>query len=121
MRVEIRHRGLDVSGEVRQEVSACLRAALGRFARHVGAAWVYLRHANEPRGGTGQKCRLVLHLPPAGRVVVAGAGDELLALVKGTADRARFAVRRHLQRRLARRRRGRRVGSRPPLEAAGWR
>lgn len=119
MRVEIRHRGLDVSGEVRRDIVDCLRAALGRFARAVGEARVYLRGANEPRGGAGKKCRIVLHLPPAGRVVVAGTGAGLLALVRDTADRARFAVRRHLQRRLARRRRGRRGAARPALETAG--
>jgi ribosome-associated translation inhibitor RaiA len=103
MRLEIRRRGLKVSEELRSHIEERLRLALARFARYVSEVWVYLRAVNGPRG-VARKCRVVVRLPPAGRVVVVGSEADGLAAVKSSADRAKFAVRRHLKRRLARRR-----------------
>lgn len=105
MRLHIRRRGVVLDDFTRDYVKERLRAALGRFARYLTEVWVYLRDMNGPRGGVDKRCRVVVALPPAGRVVVSGAGSELSSLLRGTADRARFAVRRHLKRRIARRRR----------------
>jgi hypothetical protein len=111
MRLEIRRRRLMVSDWLRTHIERQLRAALGRFARRVGQVRVFLRDVNGPRGGVDKRCRIVVHLPPAGRAVVCGAGTDPYAVVAHTAMRSGRAVKRHLQRRAARRRRpGRAIG-----------
>jgi hypothetical protein len=66
---------------------------------------------NGLRGGLGKKCRIVVELPPRGRVVVAGADTDIFAAITGTVTRAGFAVKRHVKRRRANR--ARRVA--PPV------
>ncbi len=114
MRLEIRRRGVKVTEEVRTYLKERLRLALGRFARHIGLVRVYLRDVNGPRGGLGKKCRMVVELPPRGRVIVASADTAISGAIARTASRAGFAVRRHVNRRCARRRPPRR-----PARAAG--
>jgi ribosomal subunit interface protein len=109
MRLEIRRRRLEVSEALRAHVERRLRTALGRFARRVGRVRVYLRDVNGPRGGVDKRCRIVVHLPPAGRAVVSGTGSDPYAVVTRTAERSGRAVKRHLKRKAARRRPGRRV------------
>jgi hypothetical protein len=104
MRLEVRRRGVKVTEELRAHLRGRLRLALGRFARHVDLVRVYLRDVNGPRGGVDKECRVVVHLPPRGRVVVAGADADIFAAVTGTAGRARVAVKRHVKRRRTRRR-----------------
>jgi putative sigma-54 modulation protein len=108
MRFEIRRRGVKATEEVRTHVKERLRLALGRFARHIDVVRVYLRDVNGPRGGPGKKCRIVVELPPRGRVIVAGADTGISAAITGTAARARFAVKRHVKRRRKSRRAPRR-------------
>ncbi len=115
MRVEIRRRRLEVSDYLRAHIERRLRAALGRFERRVGQIRVYLRDVNGPRGGVDKRCRIVVHLPPCGRAVVSGAGDDAYAVVTRTAERSGRAVKRRLQRKVARRRSGRRVAG-----VSGW-
>jgi putative sigma-54 modulation protein len=104
MRLEIRRRGVKVSEELRTYLKERLGLALGRFARHIDRVRVYLRDVNGPRGGPGKKCRVVVELPPRGRVIVAGADTVISGAVARTASRAGFAVKRHVKRRRARRR-----------------
>jgi ribosome-associated translation inhibitor RaiA len=117
MRLEIRRRRLMVSEWLRTHIERQLRAALGRFARRVGQVRVYLRDVNGPRGGVDKQCRIVVDLPRAGRAVVSGAGTDPYAVVAHTAARTGRAVKRHLQRRAARRRRPGRVADRALLLA----
>jgi putative sigma-54 modulation protein len=116
MRLEIRRSGVKVTEGLRAHIVERLRLALGRFARYIGEVWVYLRDVNGPRGGTDKECRIVVEVPHAGRVVVTGADAEIYAAITRTAGRAGFAVRRHVKRRLARRRPPRRSGrgAQPP-------
>ncbi len=118
MRLEIRRRGAKVTEELRDYLKERLRLALGRFGRHIDLVRVYLRDVNGPRGGPGKKCRVVVELPPRGRVVVTGADTDIRAAITGTANRAGFAVKRHVQRRRARRRPPRRRVRGLPLVAA---
>jgi ribosomal subunit interface protein len=104
MRLEIRQRGMKVTEELRVHVRERLQLALGRFARSIDRVWVYLRDVNGPRGGLSKKCRIVVELPRRGRVVVTGVDTDIFAAITRTASRAKFAVRRHVKRRLARRR-----------------
>jgi ribosome hibernation promoting factor len=108
MRFEIRRRGVKATEELGIHVKERLRLSLGRFARHIGLVRMYLRDVNGPRGGLGKKCRIVVELPPRGRVVVAGADTGISAAITGTAARAGFAVKRHVKRRRESRRAPRR-------------
>ncbi|HJT75813.1 MAG TPA: HPF/RaiA family ribosome-associated protein [Gemmataceae bacterium] len=104
MRLEIRRRGVQVTEGLRAYLKERLRLALGQFARHINRVRVYLRDANGPRGGLGKKCRVVVELPPRGRVVVAGADMGISGAIARTAGRAGLAVKRHVRRRRTRRR-----------------
>lgn len=116
MRLEIRQRGMKVTEELRVHVRERLRLALGRFARSINQVWVYLRDVNGPRGGLNKKCRIVVEVPRRGRVVVTGMDTDIFAAITRTANRARFAVRRNIKQRLARRRPPRRPAYGSPLE-----
>ena len=104
MRLEIRRRGVKITEDLRTYLKDRLRVALARFGRHVEVVHVYLRDVNGPRGGLGKKCRVVVDLPPRGRVVVSGVDTDIRAAISGTANRAGVAVKRHVKRRRARRR-----------------
>ena len=104
MRLEVRRRCVKVTEELRTYLKGRLRLALGRFARHIGSVRVYLWDVNGPRGGPGKKCRVVVELPPRGRVIVAGADTAISGAIARTARRAGFAVKRHVKRRRSRRR-----------------
>lgn len=116
MRLEIRQRGMKVTEELRVHVRERLQRALGRFARSINRVWVYLRDVSGPRGVLNKKCRIVVELPRRGRVVVTGLDTDIFAAITRTANRARFAVRRNVKQRLARRRPPRRPTCGPPLE-----
>ena len=107
MRLHIRNRGVEANVEFRNSVKERLGTALRRFAHYISEVWVYVRAANGPREGGDKKCRIVAYVPGAGRVVVEGTDAEIHTAVRRTSDRARFAVKRHLKRRRALRRRPR--------------
>lgn len=111
MRLEIRRRGVKLTTKLRDFLKKRLRLALGRFARHLGVILVYLRDTRDARGGRGKKCRIVVELPPRGRVIVTGVDTALSAAITQTASRAGLAVKRHVQRRRVRRRSPRRTRS----------
>jgi ribosome hibernation promoting factor len=115
MRLEIRRRSVKINEELRTYLKERLRLALGRLSRKVEVVRVYLRDVNGPRGGLGMNCRIVVELPPRGRVVVTGVDANIRAAISGAANRASVAVKRHVKRRKARRRPPRR---REPLVAA---
>lgn len=104
MRLEIRRRGVMITEDLRTYLKERLRLALGRFGHYVEVVRVYLRDVNGPRDGPGKKCRIVVELPPRGRVVVTSVDNDIRVAISGTASRARDAVKRHVKRRRARRR-----------------
>src|SRR5688572_6765988 len=105
MKLEIRRRGVAVTESLRDYLKDRLRTALGRFGRRIGLVRAYLRDSNGPRGGLGKKCRVVVELPPRGRVVVTGVDVDVRAAIHEAASRAGVALERHVKRRQARRRR----------------
>jgi hypothetical protein len=107
MQMHIRKRGVEVNEKLRVSLKERLRASLGRFARYIREVWVYLWEVNDPRGSAGLNCRIVVHVPSDGRVVVTGRDAEIDSVIHRTTARAWFAVRRHLKRKLALRRRPR--------------
>lgn len=104
MRFEIRSRGVKFTEELRNHLDERLRLALERFGHHIDLVRVYLREVTGTRGCLGKVCRIVVELPPRGRVIVTGTDDDIQAAVTATAARAGFAVRRHVMRRRTRRR-----------------
>lgn len=106
MKLEMRCRSVKAADELRDHLEERLGADLGRFGRHVSLVRVYLRGGNGRLGGPGERCRIVVEMPPRGRVVVMGADTDIRAAITITANRAGFAVKRHLQRRRTRRRQG---------------
>lgn len=104
MRLEVHHKGVEVSPVLRAHITDRVRLAVRRFGRYVRAARVYLRDVNGPRGGADKECRIVVEVPRDGRVVVTGTAASAAASVTRTAGRAGHALGRHLKRRLARRR-----------------
>ena len=118
MRLEIRRRSVKVTEELRTYLKERLRLALARFSSHIDLVRVYLRDVNGPRGGLGNKCRIVVELRPRGRVVVTGVDADMRAAITGSTNRAGVAVKRHVKRRRARRRPSRRRVRGRPLVAA---
>lgn len=104
MRLEIRQRGIEVTEELRSHVRQRLQGALGRFAGSIERVRVYLRDVNGPRGGVAKRCRIAVELRRRGSVVVTGLAPDIFAAIGRTASRTKFAVRRRLKHRLARRR-----------------
>lgn len=114
MRLEIRRRGIEVVEELRSCFKERLRLALNRFGRHVDLVRVYLWDVNGPRGGVSQKCRIVVEVPPRGRVVVTETDTDIRAAIAGATNRVTSAIKRHVKRRWTRRRqtsRGVRLGA----------
>ena len=100
----IKGRGIAWTPDLQQLLDLRLEKVTERFSPKIRSISASLEDVNGPRGGVDKKCRVVVHLPPRGRVVVAGAGTDIFAAVTGTASRARLAVKRHVKRRRARRR-----------------
>lgn len=116
MRLEIRRRGVKVTERLRTFLQERLRLALAHFGRYAEIVRVYLRDVNGERGGSGKKCRIVVELPPRGRVVVTGMDTRVRAAINATANRVAVAVKRHVKRRRAQRRPHRRR----PMTPARW-
>jgi ribosome-associated translation inhibitor RaiA len=117
MRLEIRRRGVKVTEELRDYLKERLRPALSRYGRHVNLIRAYLWDVNGPRSASCKQCRVVLELPPRGRVVVTSADTDIRAAIADSASRAVVALKRHVKRRRARRRPTRRPARGVPLGA----
>jgi hypothetical protein len=112
------HQEKRCSGDLSVRRPRLLQCSERRMAcRHIDLVRVYLWDVNGPRGGMGKKCRIVVELPPRGRVVVTGTDADVRFAITGTANRAGFAVKRHVKRRRARRRSPRRRVRGLPLVA----
>jgi hypothetical protein len=106
MRIDIRTNDVVMNRKKRARIEGYVESALARYAARIGRVMVYIRDTNGPRSGLDHRCRISIHLPAGDRVVVAKSGVEIMPLVKQTADRAAFAVRRRFNRRRTVRRRG---------------
>ena len=109
MHLQIRRGGVKNTEEVRNYLRKRLHVALHRFARHIDLVRVYLRDVNGPRGGPGMRCRMVVELHPRGRLIVAGTDCTTSGAIAAAASRVRLGVKRHVKRRLVRRRPPRRA------------
>ncbi|MDZ4782485.1 MAG: HPF/RaiA family ribosome-associated protein [Planctomycetia bacterium] len=99
MRLEIRSQDLVVGEEWRGYIDRRLRFVLGRFGNRIGCVKACLADLNGPRGGMDKRCRIVVHLPRSGVVIVEDTDGDIGSVVDRAADRAGQAVRRELERR----------------------
>lgn len=107
MRVEIRSRGLRLNDEMRVYIEDTLHDALHWFSRRIGEVEVYMADRKSPHSGL--RCRMVVNVPRAGRIVVSEEQPAFRPLIDRAAQRVAQAVQRHFERRAARRlRHGRR-------------
>jgi len=119
MRLELRARGIPLTGGLRQQVEERVRFALRRFGEQVRRVRVHLWDVNGPRGGEDIRVRILATLAARG-----GAPGELVIQERhhrplGAVGRACERVAHTLTRRLGRmraRRRGRRDARRRPTE-----
>jgi ribosome-associated translation inhibitor RaiA len=113
MRVEIRSRGMSVDGDMRAHLKQALRRAFGAVQRSISSVRVYVAALKGPGDGLG--CRVVVKLKRSSRaVIVTERCPAFYALADRVVRRAGNAVRRRLQRKHTRRRRG------AALAAAGF-
>jgi len=63
MQVEIRGKGLDVTGVLSTYIQRRLVFALGRFGRRVARVLVRVEDTNGPKGGIDKQCRVAVVVP----------------------------------------------------------
>ena len=103
MQVDIRRQGIELDEAMTAHLQRRLDFALGRLDHRVMRVEVHLAHENGQRGGVGDRCRILVHLKHLPDVVVEDHGDDLVALIDRTVNRAGQAVHRELDRRHSRR------------------
>lgn len=109
MHLEVRHRNVKVTEEMRTLIRERLQQTLGCFSRHFDMVRIYLWDVNGPRGGLDKRCRINIDLPPRGHVIVTGADTDIRAAIADAANRVRLAVKRQVKRRRTCRRPSRRA------------
>lgn len=109
MRLEMYGHQIGLSEAARFHIASRVEFALGRLGARITRVRILLADLNGPRGGIDKRCRMIAELLRVGSVVVEHRAAGWGAAVAGAAGRLGQAVRR----RLALRRRGRRLASRP--------
>lgn len=105
MRIVIRSRGLCVDANMRAYLNQEVHRVMGTLQRRVSSVHVYFTALKGPDDGLG--CRMVVNLTRTGRkVIVTETCPTYNSLADRVVRRAANAVRRRLQRKYARRRRG---------------
>ncbi len=99
MRLEVRSGDLNVAEGVKGSLERRLRFVLGRFGNQIGRVTVHLTEMNGSQVETGHRCRIVVHVGAAGRVLVEDTDTDLGAVVNRTVDRVGQVVLRELARR----------------------
>jgi hypothetical protein len=115
MRLDIRIRNGEPSGELRDSIDRHVRFALGRFGGRIQRTEVVMTDVNGPRGGSDQRCILKVVLPFAEPAVIDVTDSDALTAVARACERAARRVRDQVSRR---RELGRRVGF-VPRDATG--
>lgn len=98
MRLEIRCRNIELSGELRQHIQQRVGQALNRFDRHIGPVWVALADVNGPKGGPDKVCRVTVFLLGLDSVVVTESGQNVFQVVDRAAGRVKQRVSSNLER-----------------------
>jgi hypothetical protein len=99
VRVDIRHRGVEIDSQGLTHIERRLAFALGRFGPRVLQVTVFLADENGPKGGLDKRCRLVARLARLGVITVEDRDAELTTLMDRSTDRLERAIERALERR----------------------
>jgi len=99
LNIELRSWNVPLSEAMREHVTRRLHFALGRFTHRIERVTVRLVDINGPRGGLDKRCRIVVQLAPARRVVIEAIDSDAYAAVSQAAIRADETVARAVTRR----------------------
>lgn len=98
-KVELRSWNVPISEAMREHVERRLDFALRRFAHHVERITVRLVDVNGPKGGVDKRCRIVVQLARAPRVIVEAIDSDAYAAISQASIRADETVARVVTRR----------------------
>ncbi|HET7754061.1 MAG TPA: ribosome-associated translation inhibitor RaiA [Anaeromyxobacteraceae bacterium] len=98
MNVQIRTRGIPITGGLRSHVERRASFALDRFAERVMSVTVRFADVNGPRGGVDKVCRVEVVLRGAGAVRASDTHADLYVAIDGAFHRVARGVTRALQR-----------------------
>ncbi len=116
--IELRSWNVPLSEAMREHVARRLDFALRRFAHRIERITVRLVDINGPKGGVDKRCRIVVQLSPARKVMVESTDSDAYAAVSQAAIRADETVARAITRRRPRPVATRRGGARLERERA---
>jgi len=95
MQVEIRGKGLDVTGVLSTYIQRRLVFALGRFGRRVARVLVRVEDTNGPKGGIDKQCRVAVVVPHSRTAVIEATGSNIRATVnRAVAKASRYVAER---------------------------
>jgi putative sigma-54 modulation protein len=80
-----------------------LTAALDQHEAHLIDVLVRLHDLNGPKGGSDQRCQIIVQAHGMPNVVIDERGDDLYAIISTAADRIKQTVGRQLQKKTSRR------------------
>ncbi len=80
----------------RDHVAEILTRSLSRFAHRLKSVQLFIEDVNGPRGGLDKQCRCVLHLRRKAPIIISDYDKSLIAMLHRVADRATFALTRHM-------------------------
>ena len=98
MLIDILNRNVPVVPATREWIERRVRFAMGRFVARIHRVAVMFEDINGPRGGNGQRCRVLITLVPEGNVVIDDVDSTIEAVTARAVDRAARAVVRELER-----------------------
>ena len=98
MKLELRSKGVQMTGGLRSFIEKKLRFALGRFSHRVRRVRVWLTDINGPRGGEDIQCHIRANLGWAGAITIKETRRDAFAAVASASKRAGQHLSRHLSR-----------------------
>lgn len=104
MQVEVRIRGVERAGVVREHIEDLAQRQLHRLAHEVERISVWVVDENGPKGGVDKRCSIVVRRAHGPSLAASERGLEVLAVVDATLDRVKACLRRETRRALSRRR-----------------
>jgi len=99
--IEVRARGLNLTGAHRAEADRRLLFALGRFGRQVAGVMLRMDDVNGPRRGSDKRFQISARLLRGETVRIEGRHEDVYGAINQAADRLGRAVARVLARRRA--------------------
>ena len=98
MRLDIRCRNVEFTGELCQHIERRVGQALNRFEQYIRSVRIVLADVNGPKGGRDKVCRVTVVLMGHDRLVVTESGENVFRVVDRVADRVKHRVSSNLDR-----------------------